>query len=344
MADRNTTIRASQLRNFSVTAEDLENNSITGNKFIDLTISGSKISNSTVTDGKLASSYVYADGTRSLTGTWSYGSFDISGSGDIFTTGNMGVGTATANARLEVEDGGTTKSVVLKVTADDDSLWALQVGNDTANTVDNRGLGFYISNANFGVIGHNGVDSIVINTSGNVKLRGSSNFVNEFSTDGTLVDNSDLAIPTEQAVKTYVDAQVSPDTIEIDPTPPSSGTARGMTATMTVDVNATGFGAALYMASDGNFEEANATSSGTVPCTALSAESGTGSKMVLLVGFARNDAWNWTAGEMIYVGTSNGSLTQIQPSSSGEFVQLVGYATHADRIYFNPNLAMNELA
>jgi len=33
--------------------------------------------------------------------------------------------------------------------------------------------------------------------------------VNEFSTDGTLAGNSDDALPTEQAVKTYVDAQVA---------------------------------------------------------------------------------------------------------------------------------------
>ena len=32
--------------------------------------------------------------------------------------------------------------------------------------------------------------------------------VNEFSTDGTLADNSNTAVPTEQAVKTYVDGQV----------------------------------------------------------------------------------------------------------------------------------------
>jgi hypothetical protein len=32
--------------------------------------------------------------------------------------------------------------------------------------------------------------------------------INEVSTDGTLEDNSDLAVPTEQAVKTYVDSQV----------------------------------------------------------------------------------------------------------------------------------------
>ncbi len=32
--------------------------------------------------------------------------------------------------------------------------------------------------------------------------------INEFSTDGTLAGNSDLAVPTEKAVKTYVDTAV----------------------------------------------------------------------------------------------------------------------------------------
>ena len=33
--------------------------------------------------------------------------------------------------------------------------------------------------------------------------------INEFSIDGTLAGDSDLAIPTEKAVKTYVDAQIA---------------------------------------------------------------------------------------------------------------------------------------
>lgn len=43
-----------------------------------------------------------------------------------------------------------------------------------------------------------------VNIAGSIKL-GSSATISEFSTDGTLFDNSDSAVPTEQAVKTYVD-------------------------------------------------------------------------------------------------------------------------------------------
>ena len=33
--------------------------------------------------------------------------------------------------------------------------------------------------------------------------------INEFSTDGTLAGNSDTAVPTEQATKTYVDTNIA---------------------------------------------------------------------------------------------------------------------------------------
>ena len=44
-------------------------------------------------------------------------------------------------------------------------------------------------------------------TSDGIKLNLGASTINEFSIDGTLVDNSDTAVPTEKAVKTYVDNQ-----------------------------------------------------------------------------------------------------------------------------------------
>ncbi|MCR9140779.1 MAG: tail fiber protein [bacterium] len=46
-----------------------------------------------------------------------------------------------------------------------------------------------------------------LHVTGTLQLQ-SSAAINEVSTDGTLVDNSDTAVPTEQAVKTYVDTQI----------------------------------------------------------------------------------------------------------------------------------------
>ena len=124
---------------------------------------------------------------------------------------------------------------------------------------------------------------------------------------------------------------------------PADDTSSGLIATLTVDTNAVGVGAALYMAADGHFDEADADQSTTMPCTALALETGTGAKKVLLMGFMRNDDWTWTPGGVIYVSTTSGTLTHTAPTGTGDQVQLVGYATHADRMYFNPMIAMAEV-
>jgi len=121
------------------------------------------------------------------------------------------------------------------------------------------------------------------------------------------------------------------------PSPGSDHEASGFIATMQVDENSYGFGAALYMSSDGNWEMADATSSGTVPCQVMALETGTGSKKVLTNGFVRDDTWDWSPGGTVYLSETTGAVTQIMPTSSGTHVQILGFATHADRIYFNPN-------
>jgi hypothetical protein len=134
--------------------------------------------------------------------------------------------------------------------------------------------------------------------------------------------------------------------IVMTPSPSSDDTACGDIATFTVDTNSVGVGAALYMASDGNFDEADADATTTMPCVALALETGTGSKKVLLRGFIRNDDWNWNVGTtsgIIYVSTTQGTLTQTAPAGTGDQVQIVGFATHADRMFFNPNYAIAEV-
>lgn len=127
------------------------------------------------------------------------------------------------------------------------------------------------------------------------------------------------------------------------PAPGTNDTATGDTATMQVDSTVASVGQALYIASDGNFELANATASGTVPCSALALETGTGSKKVLFKGFIRHDAWSWTPGKIIYVDTTAGALTTTAPIGSTNQVQVVGVATHADRMYFNPQYGLVEV-
>lgn len=124
--------------------------------------------------------------------------------------------------------------------------------------------------------------------------------------------------------------------------PTADQTASGLIITATVDTNAEGIGAPLFMAADGHLDTANATTSATTPCVALALETGTGSKKILLHGVLRRDAWNWTTGpgvsSLIYVATTTGVLTQAQPSGADEVIQPVGWALSDDCIYFAPSI------
>lgn len=120
-------------------------------------------------------------------------------------------------------------------------------------------------------------------------------------------------------------------------------TASGLIVTATVDTNAQGIGAPLFMAADGHLDTANATTSATSPCVALAMDTGTGTgKRILLHGVMRVDAWNWTIGpgtsSLIYLATSTGTLTQTPPSATDQVVQPVGWALSDDCIYFTPSM------
>lgn len=129
----------------------------------------------------------------------------------------------------------------------------------------------------------------------------------------------------------------------------SDHTWDGEVAEVTVDVNAYGFGAALFIASDGNYEQADADAGTSMPCVALALETGTGTKKILRRGIVRDDSWSWTVGAesgTIFVSTDPstlGGLTQTKPTGTTDRVQVVGYALSATKIYFNPEMITREL-
>ena len=137
--------------------------------------------------------------------------------------------------------------------------------------------------------------------------------------------------------------------ILIDSTPDADVTASGTKATHTNgNAGNVAFGDLCYIAADGDVEFADASAAATMPgfVMALGTIATTASGEFLLQGYARNDAWAWTPGGLIYAtitGTTGNTLSQTAPVTAGEQVQIVGIATHADRIYFNPNLMLIEI-
>jgi len=124
----------------------------------------------------------------------------------------------------------------------------------------------------------------------------------------------------------------------------SNGEYSGVKATVTVDDNNFGFGAALFMAADGHYEECDADNEADMPCTALALDTGTGIKEVLLFGYICESDWAFdNAGDVVYVSTAEGDLTTTRPSGSGDQVQRVGIAVDTTILYFNPSLDVGQV-
>jgi hypothetical protein len=133
----------------------------------------------------------------------------------------------------------------------------------------------------------------------------------------------------------------SNDNLDLDATP-ATNSASGITSSVVIDANTLGFAAALYVATDGNYEMANATDIATMPCVALAVETGTGTKKILHQGYVTNDYWNWTVGGIVYVSTTNGALSQEYPNGTDNQIQIVGYATAGNKMFFSPNFMLIE--
>lgn len=103
----------------------------------------------------------------------------------------------------------------------------------------------------------------------------------------------------------------------------------------------------LYLKNDSKFWKADADAEATadglcvMACETILADA---KGKVMVLGFVRDDDDNWTAAGKMYISTTPGGPTQTAPSGSGDIVRIIGYATHADRFYFNPSSTYEEIA
>ena len=126
--------------------------------------------------------------------------------------------------------------------------------------------------------------------------------------------------------------------IKLNEAPTTDQTASGLIVAMTYGESITK-GDLLYFKSDGMVYKADANGSSTYPVMGLAlATASSGSNNVLLSGIYKDvSRYNFTVGGVVYLSTTAGTETQSQPSATNDVIQVVGIATHADRIYFNPS-------
>ena len=64
----------------------------------------------------------------------------------------------------------------------------------------------------------------------------------------------------------------------------------------------------------------------------------------LLVKGIRAYANSFTAGDILYISTTAGTVTNTAPSATGDFVRVVGYALSTTLIYIDPSPDYIEIA
>ncbi len=130
----------------------------------------------------------------------------------------------------------------------------------------------------------------------------------------------------------------------LTPAPAGDTTVSGIIAPFTAHENVA-FGDVCYVNADGEMAkaDADAAASSLVVAMAAAAINADASGSFLLLGIARNDAWNWTVGGTLYLDTTTaGGMTQTAPSGTDDVVIVLGVATHADRVLFRPSGVMVE--
>lgn len=166
----------------------------------------------------------------------------------------------------------------------------------------------------------------------------------------SLYVNSDLYGMLDGSVQNYtawIESEIAAGTsssLELDSTPNSDHGGNGLFSSMTVGENVV-IGDALYMKNDGKLWKADANATATMPVVAIALGSINANNAgdVLKTGFIRDDSWSWTVGQLIYASGTAGALSQTAPNTSGDQVQVLGYAVTTHVIYFNPSYVLVEI-
>ena len=170
-------------------------------------------------------------------------------------------------------------------------------------------------------------------------------------TENTSPIGTDLMVMVDDPTGTPVTQKVQMSTvfsnIVITASPGSDHTASGIKIQL-VATQAQNFGDVCYIASTGKASLGDADAISTSSCVVMLCDNSVSADATgtyLLFGIARDDTWAWTAGATVYLsltGTTGNTLTATIPSAVNDVVQIIGIATHADRLLFNPSLVQVE--
>lgn len=132
--------------------------------------------------------------------------------------------------------------------------------------------------------------------------------------------------------------------ILLDSTPDTDHTSSGIKVELTAG-EVLNVGDLGYQNADGEIYLADATDATKMPAMFMCVETASNgvASDFLMMGVIRDDTWTWTVGDIIYAtitGTTGNTLSATAPVGVGEQVQVIGVATHSDRMTFTPSLVL----
>lgn len=235
----------------------------------------------------------------------------------------------------------STDTLVGRATTDTLSNKTINLSSNTLSTTIAQ-LNTAVSDADLATLaGTETLTNKTINLSSNT-LSGTTAQFNSALSDGDFATLAGTETFTNKTLTSpVVNGMTMNGDMQLDGTPNTDDTFNGI-STNTFNASATiAQWELVYLTSSSTWALTDAdavTTAGSV-MVALATESGTNGNplRVLLRGFARNDAWNWTVGGKIYIDVTAGALTQTAPSGTDDVIRVVGTAVTADVIFFNPS-------